>query len=177
VQTRPVFAFVGSLALCAALAGCARSQRSPEPDLRHGSGLPDPGVVSSAVGDLGRRLEKDALPWEPHLPRSHDFPELPLVRVEQVEDLGRTGADTDTLTRSLEEELRHQRLMRLAVDEEAVPTWLRDDPGPDTAPADRGKELNKPGLLLKAFTDRGGRLRLELRDLITGRRVARARSR
>lgn len=178
VQARPVFASVGILALGAALAGCARAQRAPEAEVRHGSGLRDPEVVSSAVADLGRRLAKDALPWSSHLPRSRDFPELPLARVEQVEDLGRTGANTDTLTRSLEQELRRQRLMRLAVDEEAVPGWLRDEPAPPPPPPPaRGKELNKPGLLVRAFTDRGGRLRLELHDLVTGHRLARARSR
>lgn len=166
--------------LVAALAlspGCVQSARPRTPEPRHGSGLADPEVVSSAVTDLGRRLEKETLPWPAHLPRSRDFPELPLARVEQVEDLGRTGADTDVLTRSLEQEVRRLRLVRLSVDEEAVPTWLRHGPGEDAPPPARGKELNKPGLLLRAFTDRGGRLRLELHDVITGDRVARARSR
>lgn len=162
--------------LTAALCGCVRAQRAPGAEIRHQSGLPDPEVVSSAVTDLGRRLEKKkALPWPAHLPRSRDFPELPLTRVEQVEDLGRTGADTDTLTRSLEQELRRLRLVRLSIDEEAVPTWLRDEPAREPPP--RGEELNKPGLLLRAFTDRGGRLWLELHDQVTGERVVRACSR
>jgi hypothetical protein len=173
VQPRLVL-LVAALALAP---GCVQAARPRAPEPRHGSGLADPEVVSSAVTDLGHRLEKEALPWPAHLPRSRDFPELPLARVEQVEDLGRTGADTDVLTRSLEQEVRRLRLVRLSVDEEAVPAWLRDGPGEDAPPPARGKELNKPGLLLRAFTDRGGRLRLELHDVITGDRVARARSR
>jgi hypothetical protein len=95
------------------------------------------------------------------------------VRVESVEDLGRTGADMDALTRSLEQELRRVRLGRLSTDEEAVPGWLREG----EEPPPRGSELRKPGLQLKAWTDRNGRLVLELRDLIAEDRLARARSR
>lgn len=168
------------------LAGCVVGERRREPELRHGSGLPDPQVVASAVERLEERVREELdddhdRGWPEHLPRSRDFPELPLVRVEQAEDLGRTGADMDALTRALEHELRRVRLVRLSTDEESVPGWLREgEPdeggGPPTPPA-RGAEVRKPGLQLKSWTDRAGRLVLELRDLITDDRVARVRSR
>lgn len=164
------------------LSACAaRQEVTGERDPRHR--LPDPDVVTSAVRRLGQAVRDELQPWPSHLPRSRDFPELPLVRVEQVEDLGRTGADTDALTRTLEHELRRQRLLRLSIDEEAVPTWLREEPPsiprqePAGPPRPAADEPTKPGLRLKAWTDRVGRLRLELEDLVTGERLTRARSR
>lgn len=176
-----------------ATACAAPAEVTIERDRRHR--LPDPEVVTSAVRRLGEAVRQELLPWPGHLPRSRDFPELPLVRVEEVEDLGRTGADTDALTRTLEHELRRQRLLRLSIDEEAVPLWLREPPAaakpadgdpvtadgdpvaPAARPAATDGDPTKPGLRLKAWTDRAGRLRLELEDLVTGERLSRARSR
>lgn len=176
------------LLACLLLIACAApAEVTIERDRRHR--LPDPEVVTSAVRRLGEVVREQLLPWPQHLPRSRDFPELPLVRVEQVEDLGRTGADTDALTRTLEHELRRQRLLRLSIDEDAVPPWLRGSPQPEesggdpaAAPArpaatDGDPDPTKPGLRLRAWTDRAGRLRLELEDLVTGERLTRARSR
>lgn len=167
------------------LSACKVHDRPADPPLRHGSGLRDPEVVTSAVRDLAEAVRRDVVPWPAHLPRSRDFPELPLLRVAEVEDLGRTGADVGALTRSLEHEVRRQRFARLSIDEEAVPPWLREPPaeGGDAAPgggqaaAPAREERAKPGLLLRCWTDRGGRLRLELEDLVTSRRVVRAASR
>lgn len=179
--------FVALLLVTALATACAApAEVTIERDRRHR--LPDPEVVTSAVRRLGEAVRQELLPWPGHLPRSRDFPELPLVRVEEVEDLGRTGADTDALTRTLEHELRRQRLLRLSIDEEAVPPWLReppaaakpadDDPAaPSARPAVSDGDPTKPGLRLKAWTDRAGRLRLELEDLVTGERLSRARSR
>lgn len=198
-RARAALSFALLLTACAA----PRDEVVVERDRRHR--LPDPEVVTSAVRRLGDVVKAELLPWPPHLPRSRDFPELPLVRVEEVEDLGRTGADVEALTRTLEHELRRQRILRLSIDEEAVPTWLRepaptaadqaaDDPAADDATAGdavgeaapplrtperaRGDDdPTKPGLRLKAWTDRAGRLRIELEDLVTGERLTRARSR
>lgn len=164
------------------LAGCAQPRPRVEPALRHPTGLPDTEAVASAVARLAEAVREELdqgdedrpRGWPSHLPRSRDFPELPLARVATVEDLGKTGADLEGLTRAVEQELRRARLVRLSVDEEAVPGWLREEPG---APPARGAEHRKPGLLVKGWTDRAGRLVLELDDLVIDETVARARSR
>jgi hypothetical protein len=172
------------LLACLLLAGCEGSERhdvdARRPRSHRRLGDAD---VAAAVRDLVDTLREEGIPpWPGHLPRSRDFPELPLVRVGEAEDLGRVRADVDGLTRALEREVRQQRLLRLSTDEEAVPPSLREEPlepapqgEPDIAPDPEPRR--KPGLLLRAWTDEEGRLRLELKDLVTGKRLVRARSR
>lgn len=171
--------------LAAVLASACAGPRDVTVELDRRVAVTDPELVPSAVRRLAERVREELLPWPKHLPRSRDFPELPLVRVDPVEDLGRTGADPEALTRRLEHELRGLRLMRLSSDEEAVPPWLREPAGGDDE-RDRSAppavvvgadEPAKPGLRLRAWTDRAGRLRAELEDLVTGERLARVRSR
>ncbi|MCO5172229.1 MAG: hypothetical protein M9894_38520 [Planctomycetes bacterium] len=164
------------LVVAALLCGCKVHDRPVEPPLRHASGLRDPEVVTSAVRSLAEAARREVVPWPAHLPRSRDFPELPLLRVSEVEDLGRTGADVAALTRAVEHEVRRQRFVRLSIDEEAVPAWLREPPDGKAAPPAR-EAPPRAALLLRAWTDRSGRLRLELQDLVTGRPLVKATSR
>jgi hypothetical protein len=161
-------------------AGCGSPR--PRPTLGPDDRGPGPLEVESAVSDLDRELD-DLEPWGSHLPRSRDFPDLPLVRVAAVEDLGRTEADLDAIRDRLEQALRDHRRLRLVADENAVPEVLRDDApprDPEDDPLQPRIEPRAParaGLLLRAWTDRAGRLQLELRDLVLDERLARARTR
>ncbi len=169
------------LVACLLLAGCGSPR--PRPTLGPGPERgPGPFEVESAVTDLDGELD-GLSPWGSHLPRSRDFPDLPLVRVAEVEDLGRTGADVDAIRDRLDAALRDHRRLRLVADENAVPEVLRDgaaprDPEEDPlTPRPDPRTPAKAGLLLRAWTDRSGRLQLELRDLVLDQRLARARTR
>lgn len=148
-------ALLGALLLGGALmSGCSHGNRpvTPRP-LARPPGQVEVEEAASELSDRIRRLYPGG-GWPPHLPRSQDFPTLPLVAVEPFEDEKRSGADLTALQAQLEEALRREHLVRLEADEMAVPPSLREAAAV-SAPA---------GLVLRAWVDPARRVRLALED-------------
>lgn len=159
---RALLALAPGLILAPALilVGCASAPppSSEDPNLPRPPGVAQVRQASSRLhasiraGLSGR--------WPSRLTRSRDFPELPLVRRPALRDLGAWAADRAELEAALDAELRREGLMRLAVDEAAVPEWLRE-------PTPEGDELeSSPGasLTLESWLSSEGRIGLRLRE-------------
>ena len=147
-------------ALALLLVGCASSEprQSDDPNLPR-----PPGVAQ--VRQASARLHASIRAglsghWPARLTRSRDFPELPLVRRSGLRDLGAWAADRAELEAALDAELRREGLLRLAVDEAAVPDWLRQ-PAPE-----EGELESSPGpsLTLESWLSSEGRIGLRLRE-------------
>lgn len=145
--------------LGAAATACSRGHRevTPRPIAR----APGKLELEEAAGELTNRIRR-LYPrggWPPHLPRSQDFPALPLVVILAWEDENQSGADLTALQAELEEAIRREHLLRLEADELAVPPSLREGdsgwPGPTSQPA---------GLVLRVWIDPARRIRIALED-------------
>lgn len=147
--------------LLLALAGCASA-----PPPRDDPSLPRPPGVAQ-VRQASSRLHASIRSglsgrWPARLTRSLDFPELPLVRRPALRDLGAWSANKRELEEALDAEVRREGELRLAVDEAAVPDWLRE-PAP---PGEEG-ELESgptPSLTLESWLSSEGRIGLRLRE-------------
>jgi hypothetical protein len=156
--------------LLAAFGGCAREKRPAAKPPRS----PGEIEVEEAAEELAARVRRlyPGGGWPPHLPRSHDFPALPLVRLDPPRDPSGTGADLEAMRALLEEAIRRERLLRLEADELAVPPSLREEEGGWPGPA-----AESAGLVLRMWIDGARRVRLSLEDQVRGEVLVVARSR
>jgi hypothetical protein len=150
------------LSLVLALSGCASSSSRTDED----PSLPRPPGVAQ-VRQASSRLHASIRSglsgrWPARLTRSRDFPELPLVQRPALRDLGAWATDKRELEAALDAELRREGELRLAVDEAAVPDWLRDPP----AKQGEGELEGDPGpsLTLESWLSSEGRIGLRLRE-------------
>ena len=170
-----------ALACCLVLllAGCgAGGRRDRDRASRRERSARPPGEaeVDEAAAELAARVRRlySGGSWPSHLTRSRDFPALPLVALQTIEDQAASGADLPTLQAALEEAIRRDRQLRLEADELAVPPSLREEeeegePWPAAS--------SPAGLELRAWIDEGMRIRLTLVDRDKGETLVQARSR
>lgn len=132
--------------------------------------------VEEAAAELAARVRRlySGGSWPTHLARSRDFPALPLVALEPMLDEAGSGADVGHLQATLEEAVRRDRQLRLEADELAVPPSLREEEdGKEPQPV----SPSPAGLELRAWIDKGMRIRLTLVDRDKGEQLVQARSR
>lgn len=145
------------------LGACASAPASQGSD----PGTPRPPGVAQ-VREASRRLHASIRAglsgrWPARLTRSQDFSELPLVKRPALRDLGAWAANKRELEAALDAEVRREGELRLAVDEAAVPDWLRD-PEPEGEGEGELESGPQASLSLESWLTSEGRIGLRLRE-------------